>query len=124
MRERGLVLSWNAAEGQGVVQSTESSDELFVHFSALMPAGGFRALSPGQTVEFSTRAAAGSVGRAVGRLRSQGGVDDQTEDRRAPWRGAWQSIATNVASSRGRLGRWPQTSETTCFIRSTGGTRI
>jgi cold shock CspA family protein len=52
MRERGLVLSWNAAEGQGVVQSTESSDELFVHFSALMPAGGFRALSPGQTVEF------------------------------------------------------------------------
>lgn len=52
MRERGLVVSWNAAEGHGVVQSTDRGDELFVHFSALVPAGGFRALSQGQAVAF------------------------------------------------------------------------
>lgn len=52
MTERGQVLSWNAAEGHGVVQSTARGDELFVHFSSIVPSIGFRALSPGQVVEF------------------------------------------------------------------------
>lgn len=52
MNERGQVLSWNAAEGHGVVQSMERGDELFVHFSSIVPAVAFRELSPGQVVEF------------------------------------------------------------------------
>lgn len=52
MRERGLVVSWNASEGHGVVRSEERGDDLFVHFSSIVPAAGFRALSQGQVVEF------------------------------------------------------------------------
>jgi cold shock CspA family protein len=52
MRERGQVLSWNAAAGHGMVRSTDRGDELFVHFSSIVPAIGFRALSGGQAVEF------------------------------------------------------------------------
>lgn len=52
MTEQGHVLSWNAAEGHGVVRSAQRGDELFVHFSSILPADGFRALSSGQAVEF------------------------------------------------------------------------
>ena len=52
MRERGHVLSWNASEGHGVVRSQERGDDVFVHFSSIVPAAGFRALSQGQVVEF------------------------------------------------------------------------
>lgn len=52
MTEQGQVLSWNAAEGHGMLRSSQRGDELFVHFSSIITAAGFRALSPGQVVEF------------------------------------------------------------------------
>ena len=45
-------MSWNASEGHGVVRSQERGDDVFVHFSSIVPAAGFRALSQGQVVEF------------------------------------------------------------------------
>lgn len=62
MKERGQVLSWDAGEGHGVVQPTARGDELFVHFSLIMPGVGFRALSPGQVVEFQRALQPGPVG--------------------------------------------------------------
>jgi cold shock protein len=66
MREQGRVVSFNTAEGHGIIRSTPMGDELFVHFSFIEPTGGFRALAPGQVVEFRREVQPGPTGvRAV-----------------------------------------------------------
>ena len=51
MRERGTVISWNNAEGYGRIQS-DAGDVLWSHFS-FINMDGFKALGPGQRVEFT-----------------------------------------------------------------------
>ena len=51
-RERGRVVAFNTAEGHGLIRSLGLGDDLFVHFSSIEQATGFRALTPGQVVEF------------------------------------------------------------------------
>ena len=48
--EQGTVKWFNDAKGFGFI-SRQSSDDVFVHFSAIQT-GGFRSLQEGQTVEF------------------------------------------------------------------------
>jgi cold shock CspA family protein len=50
-RERGTVLSWELSQGHGRIESNRG-DTLWVHFSQIVHEG-FRALSPGQPVEFT-----------------------------------------------------------------------
>lgn len=51
-RERGRVVTFNTAQGHGVIRSEALGDELWVHFSSIEQATGFRALVPGQVVEY------------------------------------------------------------------------
>jgi CspA family cold shock protein len=51
-RERGRVVAFNAAEGHGLIRSMVLGDELFIHFSYIEQTTGFRALAPGQVVEY------------------------------------------------------------------------
>lgn len=51
-RERGRVIAFNTAEGHGVIRSEALGDELWVHFSSIEQATGFRSLAPGQVVEY------------------------------------------------------------------------
>ena len=50
-RERGTVVSWKHEKGHGRIRSDEG-DVLWAHFSYL-EMSGFRALCPGQRVEFT-----------------------------------------------------------------------
>jgi len=66
MRERGHVVSFNPREGHGTVRSMAQGDELFVHFSFIEPDGEYRALTPGQVVEYRRELQPGPSGtRAV-----------------------------------------------------------
>jgi CspA family cold shock protein len=49
-REQGAVVSWDQTKGIGQVKS-DRGEALWVHFSFILQ-DGFRALSPGQRVEF------------------------------------------------------------------------
>ena len=49
-RERGRVVGFNNAEGQGGIRS-DAGDELYVHF-AHIDMDGFKTLRSGQLVEF------------------------------------------------------------------------
>lgn len=65
-RERGRVQSYKSNEGYGSIRSDEFNDVLFVHFSSIAQDSGFRALSEGQTVEYTRTVQAGPNGvRAV-----------------------------------------------------------
>lgn len=48
---KGTVKWFNATKGFGFI-STESGEDVFVHFSALEETGEFRTLDEGQSVEF------------------------------------------------------------------------
>lgn len=48
---KGTVKWFNATKGFGFI-STESGEDVFVHFSALEETGEFRTLDEGQAVEF------------------------------------------------------------------------
>lgn len=48
---KGTVKWFNATKGFGFI-STESGDDVFVHYSALEENGEFRTLDEGQAVEF------------------------------------------------------------------------
>lgn len=48
---KGTVKWFNATKGFGFI-STESGDDVFVHYSALEETGEFRTLDEGQAVEF------------------------------------------------------------------------
>lgn len=61
-REQGRVISFDAAEGHGTIQSTAHGDELFVHFSFIDSAMTFRVLRPGQLVEFEREQQPGPLG--------------------------------------------------------------
>ncbi len=50
MRNRGTVKWFNDAKGFGFI-TTESGEDVFVHFSAIQ-GGGFRSLQEGASVEF------------------------------------------------------------------------
>ncbi|MEV4053382.1 cold shock domain-containing protein [Amycolatopsis sp. NPDC049688] len=50
---RGRVREWHADEGWGVVETPGSGDPVWVHFSVIDAAGGFRELTPGAEVEFT-----------------------------------------------------------------------
>jgi cold shock protein len=62
MRERGRVLSFDSAEGHGIIRSDAHGDDLFVHFSFIRQDRGFRALTPGQYVEFDRELQPGPSG--------------------------------------------------------------
>jgi cold shock protein len=47
----GVIKWFNDAKGYGFIQR-ESGEDVFVHFSALPAAGGYRTLSEGQRVQF------------------------------------------------------------------------
>lgn len=50
---KGKVISWMTGRGYGFIEDDADKKQHFVHFSALkVEAGGFRALSVGQEVEF------------------------------------------------------------------------
>jgi len=66
MRESGHVQWFKSDEGYGQIVSDHLGDELFVHFSFVLPSTGFRALSAGQRVEFTREIQPGPSGsRAV-----------------------------------------------------------
>jgi CspA family cold shock protein len=66
VRERGHVQWFKSDEGVGQIVSDQSGDELFVHFSFVVPSGEFRALSAGQRVEFTREIGPGPSGpRAI-----------------------------------------------------------
>lgn len=48
---KGTVKWFNSTKGFGFI-STESGDDVFVHYSALEETGEFRTLEEGQAVEF------------------------------------------------------------------------
>ncbi|KXB43653.1 hypothetical protein HMPREF3188_01435 [Tissierellia bacterium KA00581] len=48
---KGTVKWFNSTKGFGFI-STESGDDVFVHYSALEETGEFRTLDEGQAVEF------------------------------------------------------------------------
>jgi CspA family cold shock protein len=51
VRARGVVREWHAAEGWGVIDSSETPGGCWAHFSALrMP--GYHTAEPGQAVTF------------------------------------------------------------------------
>ena len=52
-RERGRVRWYQADKGYGRITSDEFNDVLFVHFSSIITAGGFRELRQGEAVEFT-----------------------------------------------------------------------
>ena len=56
-RERGTVVTFNNAEGHGVIRS-ERGDDLFVSFAGIL-GEGFRSLSEGQTVDFERQSRPG-----------------------------------------------------------------
>lgn len=62
MRERGQVQWFKPDEGCGQIVSDQSGDELFVHFSFILPAVGFRSLTAGQRVEFTRQIQPGPEG--------------------------------------------------------------
>jgi CspA family cold shock protein len=49
---RGKVDTWDEEEGWGVLVSPEVSGTVFAHFSHIRGVDGYRALTPGQAVEF------------------------------------------------------------------------
>lgn len=51
MRNTGTVKWFNDAKGFGFI-TTETGDDVFVHFSAIQNGGGFRSLAEGARVEF------------------------------------------------------------------------
>jgi CspA family cold shock protein len=51
MRSNGVVKWFNDAKGFGFITSSTGED-VFVHFSAIQGAGGFRSLKEGAEVEF------------------------------------------------------------------------
>ncbi len=48
---RGTVKWFNDAKGYGFIQAPNQSDDVFVHFSAIL-GDGFRTLAEGEEVEF------------------------------------------------------------------------
>jgi cold shock CspA family protein len=52
VRERGTVLSWNAAEGHGRIRAN-NGEVLWAHFGFIVQERGFRELLAGQRVEFT-----------------------------------------------------------------------
>ena len=65
-REQGRVQWFKTDEGYGRIISQEFNDILFVHFSSIVQASGFRALSEGQLVEYTRTLQPGPDGiRAV-----------------------------------------------------------
>ncbi|MFF4776293.1 cold-shock protein [Microtetraspora fusca] len=54
---RGMVVFWNDVEGWGVLRSPDIPSDVFAHFSMIsQPGGGYRALSPGESVLFTWEA--------------------------------------------------------------------
>jgi CspA family cold shock protein len=51
-REIGTVKWFNAGKGYGFI-SRDGGEDVFVHYSAIESAGGFRTLDEGQQVEFT-----------------------------------------------------------------------
>ena len=50
--EKGTVKWFNDAKGYGFISREEGQGDVFVHFSAIEAAGGFRSLQEGQQVQF------------------------------------------------------------------------
>lgn len=50
--EQGTVKWFNDAKGYGFI-SRQNGEDVFVHFSAIQSAGGFRTLQEGQAVQFN-----------------------------------------------------------------------
>lgn len=50
-RVSGVVKWFNATKGYGFI-STESGEDVFVHYSSIRETGGYRTLEEGQEVEF------------------------------------------------------------------------
>jgi CspA family cold shock protein len=61
MRERGLVVWFNPADGEGRIRADADGTLLFVHFS-FITSEGQRALSDGQRVEFERQPSAHPAG--------------------------------------------------------------
>ncbi len=57
----GRVLRWDDDEGWGVLTSGEVAGTVFAHFSAI-EMDGYRALTPGQEVEFTCEPGRGQDG--------------------------------------------------------------
>lgn len=53
MKEKGVVKWFNAAKGYGFIQR-QTSEDLFVHFSAIQTSG-YRTLEEGSEVEFEVK---------------------------------------------------------------------
>lgn len=49
--EKGVVKWFNGSKGFGFI-SREDGEDVFVHYSAIEDAGGYRTLDEGQAVEF------------------------------------------------------------------------
>ena len=50
-RVSGVVKWFNATKGYGFI-STESGEDVFVHYTSIRETGGYRTLEEGQEVEF------------------------------------------------------------------------
>ena len=53
VKEKGTVKWFNAAKGYGFIQR-QSSEDVFVHFSAIQ-SDGYKSLNEGQSVEFEVK---------------------------------------------------------------------
>jgi cold shock protein len=48
----GVIKWFNDAKGYGFIQQEDGGQDVFVHYSALPAAGGYRTLTEGQRVQF------------------------------------------------------------------------
>jgi len=78
-RETGRVRWFKAEKGYGRIRSDEGGDLLFVHFSSIAQ-DGFRALAPGQPVEYTRTVQPGPRGPRAAAVQvtvmSMGRADD------------------------------------------------
>lgn len=68
----GIVKWFNAEKGYGFITPDDGSEDVFVHFSAIV-ADGYKKLIEGQKVTFDTDPIPGALRRARGKRGGPGG---------------------------------------------------